>query len=593
MRSERNYRDSAMSAGPKTMTETISNKEVTMANGFPRKLRVGILVDGSTVSIWAYNMLERIQGSEYAEIVQVVERAEEEKAPRKDISGWMKLINRLFYFFYSRVDVKLSRVKDDPLVQHSLRPLLADCQWEKVEPIRTGKVERFSDEDLSKIAPKKVDVYLRLGFGILKGKILTAAPCGLWSYHHGDNRVFRGLPPGFWEVFSNQPVTGVILQILNEDLDGGQVIYRSFSKTNSVYVHRGLCELLWKSTAIIPRMLCRLHSLGPNEFHTYATERFGDTGFYSDKLYSYPGNAQVISLVFKSVFRIARQKYKGFMYKYQWALMFSYGPSSQSQKSMWRFKEITPPVDRFWADPFVIRREDAHHVFFEECIDAIDKGTIAHVRIDSDGAVSKPVPILEEQYHLSYPFVFEYEGDHYMVPESAANRTVRLYKCTRFPDQWSFVRTLIDDIELVDSTLIFHENRWWLFGGQRDNPKVSISEELSVFYTDNLLNGTWSAHPCNPVVSDIRCARPAGRIYSKGGKLFRPSQDCSLSYGGAITINRIEKLTTERYREVQVDRISPDWRSDLLGTHNLDRTEALTIVDAEVRRRRGAAWWGR
>ena len=105
--------------------------------------------------------------------------------------------------------------------------------WNRLRFCRVGRKTRFcdylSDEDVSRIRAANVDVLLRFGFRILKGPILRAAKHGVWSYHHGDNQVNRGGPAGFWEVMLNRPTTGSVLQILNEDLDNGRVIYRSYA----------------------------------------------------------------------------------------------------------------------------------------------------------------------------------------------------------------------------------------------------------------------------------------------------------------------------------------------------------------------------
>jgi hypothetical protein len=239
-----------------------------------------------------------------------------------------------------------------------------------------------------------------------------------------------------------------------------------------------------------------------------------------------------------------------------------------------------PPRDRYFADPHVIRRNDAYYVFLEEYSYEKAKGHISVIRIDADGRYGEAIKVLERPYHLSYPFVFEHAGELYMVPESMTNRAVELYRCVEFPTRWEFVRNLLQDVWAVDSTLLYHAGKWWLFANLLENAGGSTSEELFVFYTDCFLSGAWTAHPLNPVVSDVTRARPAGAIQQRGGKLYRPSQDCSVRYGYAIRINEIAALSTEEYAEREVESIEPDWGNNLLGTHTLAYADGLTVVDA-------------
>ena len=104
---------------------------------------------------------------------------------------------------------------------------------------------------------------IRLGFRILRGGILTAAPHGVWSYHHeGDNDRYRGGPPGFWEVMEGTPVAGTILQRLTEALDGGHALYRSWGATNLFSVSRGRVEACWKGSEFLVRALRMLRDRG-------------------------------------------------------------------------------------------------------------------------------------------------------------------------------------------------------------------------------------------------------------------------------------------------------------------------------------------
>lgn len=172
-----------------------------------------------------------------------------------------------------------------------------------------------------------------------------------------------------------------------------------------------------------------------------------------------------------------------------------------------------------------------------------------------------------------------------MTPESAANRSVELYRCERLPGDWKHVRTLLADIDAADPTPFQHDGRWWMFVNLNASGGAHGTDELHLYWSDRL-DGEWHPHAFNPVVSDVRCARPAGRVFVDDGRLYRPAQDGSRAYGGATVIRCIDVLNTEEYAESTVSRLSPDWQSQQVGTHTLNRDGNSSVVDLLRRRPR-------
>jgi hypothetical protein len=244
------------------------------------------------------------------------------------------------------------------------------------------------------------------------------------------------------------------------------------------------------------------------------------------------------------------------------------------------FELFLPPLDKFYADPFVIQHKGVDHVFFEAWEYKTDKGVICWMQMGPDGRFSDPETVLAEAHHLSYPFVFEDDGHLYMIPESAAARSVNLYKAVEFPRRWEKVATLLDNVSAADATLIRHEGRWWMFATVGENGS-SKNDQLHLYFTDQLF-GPWHAHQENPVKIDVATARPAGRLYLRNGKLIRPSQDCSATYGGALTLSEVTHLSPERFVEVEVDKLSPDWLPFNVAFHTLSSSEALEVIDGRM-----------
>jgi hypothetical protein len=173
-----------------------------------------------------------------------------------------------------------------------------------------------------------------------------------------------------------------------------------------------------------------------------------------------------------------------------------------------------------------------------------------------------------------------------MIPESADNNSIELYRCSRFPDQWEFVYNLMENVRAYDATLIEHGGRWWMFANVAAHDGASSWDELCIFHSESPVSRQWRAHSGNPVISDVRRARPAGRIFSNGSDLIRPSQDSSGHYGRALVFNRISELSVERYRELAVKSVDPNWDPAVRGVHSYSCTTGITFIDAILRESR-------
>jgi hypothetical protein len=203
------------------------------------------------------------------------------------------------------------------------------------------------------------------------------------------------------------------------------------------------------------------------------------------------------------------------------------------------------------------------------------------------------VRVLERDYHLSYPFIIEQDGALLMIPETAQNGTVEVYRCVDFPLHWRRERVLLEGVRCVDATFHRAPDRWWMFANaaaagrqsSRGDSGGMFDDELHLFHAERLL-GDWRAHRRNPVKSDARCARPAGNLYWQRGALYRPAQICVPLYGAGLSINRVLRLTPHDYAERQVERILPARSSGVLGLHTVNRAGDLTVIDAFARRRR-------
>lgn len=245
-------------------------------------------------------------------------------------------------------------------------------------------------------------------------------------------------------------------------------------------------------------------------------------------------------------------------------------------------KNIDYKDAQFVADPFIIRHNDNFYLFFE--IMRSRKGEIALAE-SKDGLNWKyDGIILDEPFHLSYPQVFQFEQDFYMIPESAQKKEVRLYKSITFPFEWKYVKTLLKGKEWFDSTVVKYNGTWFMFS------YVGYGN-LELYYSDDIFSD-WSPHPQNPLIfNNFRSSRPGGSVLILNNSYIRVAQDCAERYGDSLRVFKILKLDKKSYLEKELVQ-SPllkasgnGWNS--IGMHhisiceldNCDNKEYLAAVD--------------
>lgn len=548
------------------------------------KLRIGVLLESGDIPAWSYKMLEKIHNSNHSQVVLLVRNGNTTNDNSSFLEKIWRTRKKVLWILYNKLDSKLFKTIPDAFQKMNISKLV-HCDEIVVTPKRTKFSDFILTEDINKIKLYEIDVFIRLGFRILRGEILKIPKYGIWSYHHGDNAINRGGPAGTWEVFEGWDETGVTLQILSEDLDGGSKLAESFSATEKLSVKRNKNKYYWKALSMLPRKLEQLHSKGPEEFFEKLKE-VESLGFYSNRLFVSPTNIQVFEYILKIISRKVSSTFQAMFYFNQWILLYKMNLNNEWSKSFYRFKRITPPKDRFWADPFAIEKNGTYFIFIEELIYTEGRGKISLIEMDKKGNYNMPETIIENDYHMSYPFIFEDNDTLYMIPETSENKTIELYECIDFPKKWKLSKVLFSGISAVDATILKYNGKYWLFCNVKENEGASTLDELFLFYSNSITDGEWISHPCNPIVSDVRQARPAGSIFRENDKLYRPSQNCGKRYGYGLKINEIIQLTTTTYLEKTVESVNPNWSRDILGTHTLNKTSNLTIIDALVKRRK-------
>lgn len=242
-----------------------------------------------------------------------------------------------------------------------------------------------------------------------------------------------------------------------------------------------------------------------------------------------------------------------------------------------------PGAWRYLADPFGLRRDGALHVFVEAYDYRSKHAVIEYHEFGDDLRWRGASTCLAGPVHMSYPYVFEHEGEVFMVPETSQAHEVALYRATRFPAGWRRECPLLERVPGVDATLLRHGRHWWMFHAIA-GPDVRDRRELHVALAERL-TGPWHAHPRSPVVRDIAGSRPGGTPWlDRDGAVVLPVQDCARTYGGAIRFLRFTTLTPEDVVVEPVgDRLTGDLVSDVrvAGFHTLAACGEVTLFDAK------------
>jgi len=405
----------------------------------------------------------------------------------------------------------------------------------------------------------------------------TCAQYGAWAFHMGDWCNYRGAPPGFWEVHAGEAVSTAMLVRLLPEKHSVIPLKQATLRTKRHSYHSNARQFEERCIRW-PVQVAR-------EIQAGATTRLTAPPIVSTAPWrKEPNIVQRWLYAIRTLNWIAGEFARTTFVSEQWNIGIVEQPIQKLLTT-----DTLPPVRwlpklkarEFIADPFGVMRDGKLTILCEHYDYATGLGRL--MAIDPERPLERTLMKIGPQptVHLSYPQVMEIDGELLCIPETVKAREVALYRCTRFPDLWQRVTTLIADIDLVDVTVFRYEDRWWLAGS--DAGAAGASSELHLWYADQL-TGPWSPHLSNPVKVDVRSGRPGGTMFWCDGALYRPAQDCSTCYGRRIVINRIVKLTPTEFVEEFVKAIEPLARSPYrAGLHTLSAVGGITLIDSKRR----------
>jgi sucrose-6-phosphate hydrolase SacC (GH32 family) len=264
---------------------------------------------------------------------------------------------------------------------------------------------------------------------------------------------------------------------------------------------------------------------------------------------------------------------------------FDLAPPSAVAQPVLGPDDVTDMPARQVADPFMVRHNDVWYMFFEVLHASTEQGNIGFASSRDGFNWEYQKIVIDEEFHLSYPQVFVWEDEYYLIPESNEANAVLLYKADPFPSNWVKVDELLK-VGGVDPTFFVHNDTCWMFLASRNRAS------LSLYYAADL-RGPWFEHPSNPLIAfDRNRAGPAGPVLEREGILYRYAMDCDPDYGNAVRVFEIKEISATGYREVEIEA-SPilsgtgdGWNADRMhhcDAHLLDDGSWIAAVDGWAR----------
>lgn len=553
-----------------------------------KKLRVGFFIPRDrVVASWQHEIIENLETLPCVSIVFFATENLESREPfyrailrEKRTLPWL-LINHVEKKF-ADLFLKSPKVDTPCDVTH----LSSRNPFVEARAVRKNNLfDYLTADSLRELKKFEPDIIICFAFKVLKGEILTLPTYGLWSYHHGDNRVNQGGPPGFWEWYLDQHTTGVTLQKLTDNFDNGSVLARMTLPTYEFSWNKNRALAYKKSIPLVTDVVTELinRATKPDNTEKESVDFF--SSIYCGPLFPVPSPVHVSCACGKWISRATRRILQKSFFRYPWTVFIS--DDRSNHKSMRKYRKLTPPGGVFWSDPFVLKnprsKGDDLLLAVEEFNFREKKGRISILRV-SEGGATESVPVVFGEHHYSYPFVFWYGEDLWMIPECFQSNKITLYNCTEFPHGWERHKTLMEGVSATDTTLLNWKEKWWMFTNIDRSGSEDHTIELFIFYADDPTSSNWTPHRLNPVISDVTQARSAGPIIiTQDGRLVRPAQDCSVRYGHRIVLFEIVDLSEETFCQQKIGSIEPTWSNEIIGTHHLCYNGDVMVVDGQVR----------
>ncbi|PID59470.1 MAG: hypothetical protein CSB44_12855 [Gammaproteobacteria bacterium] len=527
-------------------------------------LAVGVIVDAGRQSPYVVDLLEYLVASEAfaAPIVfPVTAGAQPDQVlALSSLTRWVRRIE--FGQMLGKQPAVTRRIAIDDIDGLDIVPLAGEWSAD-------GATLDVFGENLEAIIERRLDILVHLASGRPGAGLASAADLATLAIYHGSDCAGADVSLGFMEVLEDAPASCFVIARANpfRVLQAGNIMTAKSWALNQAM-------LMGKSITFMRHVLERIaNDRALLEVDTDAEDALPATlpSTGSLALARYMANVLMPVVLRKFRTRLFGRRDR------EWVVAVS--DHRRPGGSLDDYREIPNPDGRFLADPFLCSRDGRHIVFVEDYCYRDNRGRISAVELGEEGAKVLGV-IIDEPWHLSFPFVFEYKGRLYMIPEANESGAIRLYVCDEFPLHWRFEKTLMADVAAADTMVFERDGTWFLLTNICSAGLGDFNSELHIFHADDPLTTDW--HPIgagNPVILDSSRARNGG-WFIDDGQLFRINQiHAKNHYGRAFGFNRVDELSRKRYRETRIGEVWPCDSRGFDSTHHFNADGARAVID--------------
>ena len=428
-------------------------------------LRIGLVLHDGCVPNWVVKVIESIRGDPGLLLCGVLLTG----------SGTTRK-KPLLFNLWRWSDYRCFGTTPSALARSEVREV--DGEWQL-----TNVGADLNQDQMQWLAAAKLDVVLELGRDAVRG-IDQLARYGSWSVVYGESQELDAEHSMFEELRSRSLVSKTAIRMHRPD--GAQrVIGEAYSATNPVSLFHNVNASYWKATELLMRTLRDLSKDRQLVLPESETKRARTANPET----TVPTNSlNMANFMLRWAGSAFHHKLRSSFMRESWFIALGRATDS-IPPCIQDMKVLKGPPDRCLADPFIVSRDGKRYVFVEDWPCTTGRAIISCIEVDGLGIPGERRPVIERAYHLSYPNVFEWNEQVYMLPETLENGTIELYRALNFPYRWEQEAVLMHDVAAVDPTVISYAGKVWLFvGGMTEN--ISTNDELFLFYSDSLF-GPW------------------------------------------------------------------------------------------------------
>lgn len=552
--------------------------------GEPRRLRAAVLTGAGRVPEWQVRTIRRLAEVDGVELVLWL------VAPSKGLPTARRREDGRPGVLEGLAERALNRPAGEAFRPGDLSDLLDGVAVRRVSsPSDGGQGRLLNGAAAQLLEAARADLLLDLAPGERAAPSFEVPPLGVWRLRHGSGPPDIDAPPGAAEILAGEPLVAASLVRLGPRgretvLEEGRLrtVPASLAHTRSRLL-LGTCS--W------PARMCRgllAGSPSVTELFSSRGEAEGRDGNGPEAGFPPPGGTlrpwTLLAVLLRNRFR---ERFRDYFRHEEWAVGILDRPVGElaadggvpEDGRLGSVRWIRAGArERYLADPFGIPGPEGLVILAEEFDYRERRGWIRALEVDGGTGSRDRGRVLPLPVHASYPYLFRHGGEIYCVPETVEAREVALFRARHFPYHWEKEAVLLEDFAAADPTVFRFRGRWWLLAADNDG---ETSTHLHAWHAAELA-GTWRPHPLNPLKSDAGSARPAGTPFLVDGELYRPAQDCSRTYGGAVVIHRVLRLSPTEFREEPVRVLRPDPEGPFpAGLHTLADAGEVTLIDGK------------